>query len=281
MPFNRVGGGGFRHVYSRLGTPSRGAFNPRRLSGLVHWLDAQNLGSLFQDSGVSTAVAANNDPVGGWKDLSNSALTVIQATSAKRATYKTGVINTSYPGLLFDNTASQYLAAASAPTQFSSTTGEIWLVSYSSLAAAPNGVAWSISQSNAAASIIEAYTGNAGKAELDVFYPPSAVNRVVGNTALGNSAYLTRYVCDGSQYLSYVNGAAQTLTVTGANNGEWTAAMTGLNNVTIGAVQFSGGVGGFLQKIYMGEVLVFNTVLATDVAARLQNYLHAKWGFTF
>lgn len=63
-------------------------FNPLSLSPLS-FHDAKWPGSLFQDSALTTPATANNDPVGGWIDISGNARHLLQATSGKRALLKT------------------------------------------------------------------------------------------------------------------------------------------------------------------------------------------------
>lgn len=58
-------------------------------------------GTLWQDSARTTAVTANNDPVGAMDDLSTGGNHLLQGTAGARPTYKTGQIN-SRPALSFD-----------------------------------------------------------------------------------------------------------------------------------------------------------------------------------
>lgn len=76
---------------------------PTDYSNLLYWLDAQDLTTLFQNSALSTPVAANNDPVGGWKDKSGNGFHLTQATNGFRPLYKTSGIN-GLPAVLSDGT---------------------------------------------------------------------------------------------------------------------------------------------------------------------------------
>jgi hypothetical protein len=71
------------------------------------WLSSSDIDSLFQLSNGTTAVAANNDPVGYWTDLSGNGNHCIQATAGNRPLYKTAG-----PAVLFDGTT-DYLSVAS------------------------------------------------------------------------------------------------------------------------------------------------------------------------
>lgn len=77
------------------------AFSPTDITGLILWLDANTISTLWQDSARTTQVAADGDPVGAWDDRSASGYNFTQATSASRPTYRTGGIN-SLPTLDFD-----------------------------------------------------------------------------------------------------------------------------------------------------------------------------------
>lgn len=63
-------------------------FTPASVSPSL-WLDPSNLTTLFQDSGGTGAVTANNDPVGYVGDLSGGANNFIQATAGARPLYNT------------------------------------------------------------------------------------------------------------------------------------------------------------------------------------------------
>jgi hypothetical protein len=67
------------------------AFSPLDLSP-AWWLDAGG-SALWQDSARTTAVASDGDPVGAWDDRSGNGRHPTQATAAKRATYKTAILN--------------------------------------------------------------------------------------------------------------------------------------------------------------------------------------------
>lgn len=77
----------------KMGWLAAGGFSPAQLSGLVLWLDADDASTLFQDSARSTPVAADGDPVGGWSDKGSGTYHALQATAAKRATYRPAAIN--------------------------------------------------------------------------------------------------------------------------------------------------------------------------------------------
>lgn len=83
---------------------------PTQLSTLVAWYSVR-LSSLWQDSGRTTPVASNNDPVGAWDDLSGNARHLTQATAGSRPTYKSSGFN-DQPYLSYDG--GDYLASTAA-----------------------------------------------------------------------------------------------------------------------------------------------------------------------
>ena len=78
-------------------------FNPASLGTLAAWWDANSIGTLYTTSALSTNVAADADPVGGWTDKSGNGVTLSQATAGKRPLYKTSIQN-GLPAILFDGT---------------------------------------------------------------------------------------------------------------------------------------------------------------------------------
>ena len=67
-------------------------FNPLTLSPAL-WLDASDAATLYTDSGLTTLVAADGDPVGGWKDKSGNNRHAIQASGTNKPAYKTAIKN--------------------------------------------------------------------------------------------------------------------------------------------------------------------------------------------
>ncbi|MCX6104273.1 MAG: hypothetical protein NTY08_00355, partial [Proteobacteria bacterium] len=86
---------------------------PISIAGLVLWLDASRASSRFQDSGLTTAAAADGDPVGGWKDRSGNSYSFLQSTSAYRPVLGLSVQN-SLPAIRFTAASNQYLAGPAA-----------------------------------------------------------------------------------------------------------------------------------------------------------------------
>lgn len=60
---------------------------PDSVANLAHWYNLDSLARLYQDSAMTTPVAADSDPVGAWVDQIVAADVVIQATAGSRPTY--------------------------------------------------------------------------------------------------------------------------------------------------------------------------------------------------
>jgi len=70
-------------------------------SGMLMHFSANDLSTLWQDDGRTTAVTSHNDPVGAWDDKSGNGHHVYQATADKRPLYKTD-FNTDQKSVWFD-----------------------------------------------------------------------------------------------------------------------------------------------------------------------------------
>lgn len=88
---------------------------PTQISGLWGWWDFSDATKMFTTSGGGTNVASNNDPIGRIEDKSGLGNHALNATSAQRPWYKTGV----------QNSKSAALFAADGGVDHLSTTGDI------------------------------------------------------------------------------------------------------------------------------------------------------------
>jgi hypothetical protein len=72
-------------------------------AGMLIWLDANDIASLWQDSAGTVPVTANNDPVGRWTTTEASATDHMDQAlnNAFRPLYKTNILN-GKPGVKFD-----------------------------------------------------------------------------------------------------------------------------------------------------------------------------------
>lgn len=86
-----------------------GTFAPTSLPNLVLWLDGNDATKIFTTSALSTAVTADSDPVGGWKDKSTQGNDFIQATTGNRAAYRTGANGRNSKSVIQFNGTSSFL----------------------------------------------------------------------------------------------------------------------------------------------------------------------------
>lgn len=92
------------------GVVSSGASTPLTItsSTCIHWYDSDDITQLFQDAALTTAVAANNDPLGGWKDKGTLAQHfLLNGANTLRPLYKTSIGLDSKPGIQFDGVDDQ------------------------------------------------------------------------------------------------------------------------------------------------------------------------------
>jgi hypothetical protein len=76
------------------------SFLPDQVDNLSRWYDADTIATLWQDSGKTTQVSANNDPLGAWEGRGGYGPDLLQATTTNKPTYKTNVQN-GKPGIYF------------------------------------------------------------------------------------------------------------------------------------------------------------------------------------
>jgi hypothetical protein len=106
------------------------------------------------------------------------------------------------------------------------------------------------------------------------------VNRVTGNTVLANSTrYCLVITSSGTAWAMWVNRTAQTLTVTGANSGNWFGDISGRDNVTLGALLTSAGVTEAFEGLIADVGLASDQKSAAQSRA-LQNYAIGYYGIT-
>jgi hypothetical protein len=81
------------YFFATGGGGGGGISAPTDIANCVLWLDGSDAANIYTDSGLTTLVSADGDPVGGWKDKSTGGHNATQATSGNRPTYKTAIKN--------------------------------------------------------------------------------------------------------------------------------------------------------------------------------------------
>jgi hypothetical protein len=235
-------------------------------AGMLIWLDANDIASLWQDSAGTVQVAANNDPVGRWTTTEDGATeNMAQAlNNAFRPLYKTNILN-GKPGVKFDG-SNDYLdqdnlftaARMNESTTFAVISG--WTTgTYQGLL----GPSADVGESNDAfylrvtdtdkTEVLESYVGNSMTSTAAV----STSGAVIG----------FKFSDSGNSYTHYsgrsTNGTGAT-TVTFSQPSDILGAQLGA-----AAEYFTG---------YIHEFIVYNSVLSATQIDNVLWYLMGKWG---
>lgn len=261
------------------------SFSPLSLSPAL-WLDASDASTLYTDSGLTTLVGADGDPVGGWMDKSGNAKNALQSNGTNKPAYRTAVKN-GKPIIRFDGTNDSLSFAAS--------------TAYFKFLHASQGTVFLVFQTNPSIS------------------NPNTLYTLLDNSALGTNVGYGLYYEDRSSQsrnntIGSVGGSLATynFSVTAANDqvptGTWKCAtnklkgqdatasnrsrfyinasldstvnsLTGTNtanstyNLMIGSGQSS-----FYLNGDIAEILIFSSALEDTDRSSVENYLNTKWG---
>lgn len=230
---------------------------PKYTFGLLGWWDGSDLRTLFQDSSLTTPVAANSDPVGGWLDKSGNGRTLTQATGANKPTYQTNVqagrsiLRFANPkflrlnGFVPFNTNFTVIAAVSRVN-----TTEVTFAGDDTDSTL--GVAW---RTNPALGAFRA-----GVAGFSSTTPYTTAFSVPAWTSLGGTGTVT---VDCS-----INGGNSTAAVPGPG-------IIAQTNFLLGAS--SAGLTPYLNGD-LGEFVIYNRILSAAELAVVTTYLRIKWG---
>lgn len=238
------------------------------LPNLVSWWDASAAGSLFQNSNGTTAVAADGDPVGYWKDLYGTNH-IIQATAANRPAYKPSGLN-NRKAILFDGVNDALRCTPSSAIGANElTVFSVWAVNVAGtyigaplvLGSGPNARPldrWQSSGSNLA------YIGSG-----------NSTATVALRTRTTPVVYRIEVIKDGlspgvHNFDEYINsGTSGSYFVTSTYS-------TTSQVISVGARADSGTV----SNIYVSEMILLNGLLDAAVVDEVTEYLAEKWGVT-
>lgn len=231
---------------------SGGISSPLDVAGCVLWLDGSDATKLYTDSGLTTLVSANNDPVGGWKDKSAATQDFTQSTSGNRAVYKTSIQN-SKSCVYFDGSTSfltKTMGSLSAHTVFIvSRSGSTSSGAYETLLIrASDGLGFYHKVSDGTGAFTcNLYSGG------DHLSASSSVNTFVAFTgALSGSAGAEAAYKNDSSFSTF----------------------DFYNNVTYDRL---GGHGSEFLNGYIAEIVVYDTQLGSTDRESVQTYLYNKW----
>jgi hypothetical protein len=202
-------------------------------------------GTKFQLSGGTTAVSANNDPVGYWLDSIGSK-TFIQATAGMRPLYQTASPSIkwdgsddrlAYTGSLSDVVGSLIIAFKTGATLFSGGTDQVLFSS------ADTGTANNWFEAGIDGQGFMYVSSNAG----------GTIHRVIGSSPLTEStAYIFYLTHDGTDYYMRVGDTEQNpLTVESVGTFAWFGDVSGADNLVVGGTITSAG----LVRPFLGEIM--------------------------
>lgn len=240
------------------------AWVPSDLAGLVLWLDADVITSL-----------SDGDPVGTWSDQSGNGNDVTQATTAKKPTYKTSIIN-SLPVVRFDGTDDGLVLADNLST---ATEGTIFVVLQLTAVLAD----WQtpVTSSDEAAAtrfwFCRAYHDASSPYIRIRQRNDDAADTIDGSTTItAGAVYLQVWQSSGAAYSLRVNGNDETEVVdAGTNSGDWLGDTADRDNFVVGMAKRSSE--GAWLKGDIGEVIVYDTSLSAGDLGDVETYLNNKW----
>jgi hypothetical protein len=226
--------------------------------------------------GPGEGPATDGDPIAAWTDQSSNAKAFIQATIAKRPTYRAAGIN-GRPAIEFDGVddllvlAEDYLSGS-----------EGTVIAAIELSASPSNQQVVLASGDEsvglrATELRAYYDGTNSNAALR-FDDNTNDNIIRGDTEVSASTtYIQAWLSDGSAYTLRVNGTEQTPTqVSGLDNGNWFGDVTSKDSVSIGAYKRASEAGFLKGKL--SELLVYDRELSAIELAGVERYLLLKYG---
>lgn len=252
---------GIRSLLSGAG--GSGPFTPATLSGLILWLDAQNVASITMDG---------SNRVSQWNDLSSSNAPATAAVLANQPVYAAAQIN-AFPAMTF-NGINQYFDVPLFPTILECS---VFVVVNSITSATSRVVFGKRSNSNGVpvSALIQITTTG-----TNTFTARDNLGAIGTATAAGSVT--GPYCISGIKQI--VGGVTMNLSVfrnnanTGVANGIAYSTTTGDNNTTVGAQYGGSPVPNSYTNSPIGEVVVYNRALTTPEQAQVYAYLQVKWG---
>lgn len=235
-------------------------FSPLDISGLALWLRADSIN------------LSDGDAVNFWADQSGLGRHMEQATAAQRPTFRANVIN-NLPVVQFDGSDDRLLR--SSPFLVGSSGSLFAVVRFDTFTSFP---AWLFSSDTGSATRRCGVFADSAQKLAVIQQNADTSDWMTGNENLGIGIWrILEAHSNGSSYELVVDGRIQTLTITsGANNGDWFADATSLDNVVVGA-----NVHSVVTSLLDGEVaeqVAYDGVVLTPVQKlRVRNYLADKY----
>ena len=240
-----------------------GVFSPPDIAGLALWMDGSDITTMWQDSGKTTAVASDGDPVGNWVDKSTNAHEMIQTAALDKPLYKTGVQN-SKSALLSDS--SDFLFKTSSVLA-STLNLSVFFVAKTS---ADNHVGGIYTSSNSSTSQTAVFvdSGSFGNIVAQIDTAADAVVNLSLSADIGTEAIQCSFIRDGSSLEIWKSGVSQdtgTVTASSETTNDYTrlfAQRGALNNL----------------EGHLMELIIYEASLSTSDRQSVETYLINKWG---
>jgi hypothetical protein len=228
------------------------AFSPSDLAApLELWFDANDLATLWQDSGRTTPVTADADPVGAWDDKSGNTRHATQAVAGTRPLYKTAQFGAK-AGI--DFVSSDFLATPS----FTRAQPSTWFVVVDADGTGPGRP-----------------FASTGPVTLNILFVVATnwaiyAGGVLSDGAVSTSPAVVQTLFNGASSKVRKDGGA------GSGGDAGTDSHSGALNIGIGS---DGATEPFDGRI--AELLCYDGNLSTTDLDLVGNYLAAKWGTTW
>ena len=244
---------------------STSSFSPSDISSLKLWLDSSDISTLFQDNGCSTAVTANSDPIGCWKDKTATGNNYTVASAGNKPLYETGELNSK--ATISFNGSAHYLSGNSVLEGGETAVSFLMVVQRESNTGLwPNPLL-----SNADLN----WTGGFGFADCtdtDTWcffindYNNGAQRVTMAGTLLATYNYVIG-VYDGTNIELWAGGTSQGSV----------AYSTAINSKdSVGHISNDGYGDRF--KGNLAEIMVFEAALTSTQRSNLESYMSTKWG---
>lgn len=226
-------------------------FNKDTVPGLAHWVKADDLATLYQNSTKTTPVTGDGQPVGAWVDQIEAEY--LQATTSAKPTYRASVaVLGNRPALQFDGNDFLQGAFGAAITQ-------------------PD-------------TVFVVYKLGTIAGTQSIFDGDDSTNRQDALVFGGNWAILAPGLVSGSAAdinanigVAVFNGASSAYHVNGISKVSGNAGSGAIDGLTLGSS--NSGASGFVTG-HISEFLIYGGSLSVSNKNIVQNYLSAKYGIS-
>lgn len=238
---------------------SDSTFNPRSLTGLAVWLDAQDAASFTYSTGQD---------VSAWADKSGNSNTASQGTAGNQPLYVASGINGKPAVQFYDDSTAKFLSAAdSASMDYTTFTMFVVYKRATDLGAVEHLAGKYIT------------TGNQREFRMSILStnPVQDTISADGTGATVTSVNTMGGVPTGYAQISEMTGNGTTLS--GTRN-TWSGGSTGATTYFNGTGAFTLGgrdAGADPFSGYIGEVIFYNRALSDSEKTQVYNYLSSKW----